>query len=48
MINQQNHSSGFAPVYHGSLYYEVAGSGKPALFIHAGVADCSMPGSAGA
>lgn len=35
-------TSGFAPVYHGSLYYEVAGSGKTVLLIHAGVADCSM------
>jgi 3-oxoadipate enol-lactonase len=38
-----NHfSSGFAPVFKGQLYYEVAGSGQPVLFIHAGVADCSM------
>jgi len=35
-------TSGFAPVYKGSLYYEVAGSGKPLLLIHAGVADSSM------
>ena len=34
--------SGFAPVYKGSLYYEVAGSGQPVLLIHASVADCSM------
>jgi 3-oxoadipate enol-lactonase len=34
--------SGFAPVFRGQLYYEVAGSGHPVLFIHAGVADCSM------
>jgi 3-oxoadipate enol-lactonase len=34
--------SGFSPVYNGSLYYEVAGSGQPILLIHAGVADCSM------
>ncbi len=34
--------SGFAPVFKGELYYEVAGSGQPMLFIHAGVADCSM------
>lgn len=33
---------GLAPVYHGSLYFEVAGTGQPILFIHAGVADCSM------
>lgn len=32
----------YAPVYKGSLYYEVAGSGQPLLLIHAGVADCSM------
>ena len=37
-----NLHTGFAPAYHASLYYEVAGSGKPVLFIHAGVADCSM------
>jgi pimeloyl-ACP methyl ester carboxylesterase len=34
--------SGFAPVFKGHLYYEVAGSGHPVLFIHAGVTDCSM------
>jgi len=34
--------SGFAPVFKGKLYYEVAGTGTPVLFIHAGVADCSM------
>ena len=34
--------SGFAPVFNGELYFEVAGSGTPVLFIHAGVADCSM------
>jgi pimeloyl-ACP methyl ester carboxylesterase len=34
--------SGFALVYKGQLYYEVAGSGHPLLFIPAGVADCSM------
>lgn len=34
--------SGFAPVYKGQLYYEVAGAGHPVLLIHAGVADCSM------
>jgi len=37
-----NHTSGFAPVYKGSLYYEVAGSGRSVLLIHAGVADCTM------
>jgi 3-oxoadipate enol-lactonase len=42
MKDKPYHSEGFAPVFHGSLYYEVAGSGKPILFIHAGVADCSM------
>jgi 3-oxoadipate enol-lactonase len=34
--------SGFAPVFKGKLYYEVAGAGTPVLFIHAGVADCNM------
>ncbi len=34
--------SGFAPVFNGQLYYEVAGSGPPVLLIHAGVADCTM------
>ena len=34
--------SGFAPVFKGKLYYEVAGAGTPVVFIHAGVADCSM------
>lgn len=33
---------GFAPVFKGKLYYEVAGVGKPVLFIHAGIADCTM------
>lgn len=37
-----NLTKGYAPVRGGSLYYEVAGSGKPILLIHAGVADCSM------
>ena len=35
-------AAGFAPVFNGQLYYEVAGTGKPILFIHAGVADCTM------
>jgi pimeloyl-ACP methyl ester carboxylesterase len=34
--------SGFAQVNKGKLYYEIAGAGTPVLFIHAGVADCSM------
>jgi pimeloyl-ACP methyl ester carboxylesterase len=38
--NQNN--SGFTPVYKGDLFYEIASSGHPLLFIHAGVADCSM------
>ena len=29
-------------MFNGELYFEVAGSGKPVLFIHAGVADCRM------
>ena len=33
---------GFAPVSRGQLYYEAAGSGKPVLLIHAGIADCNM------
>jgi 3-oxoadipate enol-lactonase len=37
-----NYTSGYAPVYKGSLYYEVAGSGPTVLLIHAGVADCTM------
>ena len=36
--------SGFAPVYMGDLFYEIACSGHSLLFIHAGVADCSMWG----
>ena len=35
-------ATGFVQVNNGQLYYEVAGSGKPILFIHAGVADCTM------
>jgi 3-oxoadipate enol-lactonase len=42
MDNEQGYTSGFAPVFRGSLYYEIAGEGKPVLLIHAGVADCSM------
>ncbi|OGO64179.1 MAG: hypothetical protein A2029_11775 [Chloroflexi bacterium RBG_19FT_COMBO_47_9] len=34
--------SGFAPVYKGDLFYKIAGSGHPILFIHAGIADSSM------
>lgn len=34
--------SGFAPVNGTRLYYEIAGSGHPLLFIHAGIADCRM------
>jgi pimeloyl-ACP methyl ester carboxylesterase len=41
-MNTPQPTSGFAPIYKGSLYYEVAGSGQPVLLIHAGVADCSM------
>jgi len=41
-MNINHSSSGYAPVFNGQLYYEVAGSGKPILLIHAGVADCSM------
>jgi len=35
-------NTGYAPAYKGSLFYEVAGSGRPVLLIHAGVADRSM------
>lgn len=35
-------TAGYAPVHNGQLYYEVAGTGHPVLFIHAGVADCRM------
>lgn len=42
MLSTPDHTKGFAPVDKGSLYYEVAGSGRPVLLIHAGVADCSM------
>ncbi len=41
-MNSTPSTSGFAPVHHGSLYYEVAGSGQTILLIHAGVADCTM------
>jgi pimeloyl-ACP methyl ester carboxylesterase len=37
-MKPNQHFSGFAPVYKGQLYYEAAGSGHPALFIHAGIA----------
>jgi len=42
MENNKGISTGYAPVYRGSLYYEVAGTGMPVLLIHAGVADYSM------
>jgi 3-oxoadipate enol-lactonase len=42
MENKRDYSSGFAPVYHGNLYYETVGKGTPILLIHAGVADCTM------
>ncbi|NJD60606.1 MAG: hypothetical protein C3F13_17645 [Anaerolineales bacterium] len=42
MMEQNNFTSGYAPVNHGELYYEVAGSGQPVLLIHAGVADLKM------
>lgn len=42
MLNTTYPTSGFAPVFNGHLYYEIAGSGQPVLLIHAGVADCSM------
>ena len=41
-MDATQHISGFAPVFKGQLYFEVAGTGTPVLFIHAGVADCSM------
>jgi 3-oxoadipate enol-lactonase len=41
-LNNPSPASGFAPVHNGSLYYEVAGTGRPVLLIHAGVADSSM------
>ena len=41
-MDATQHISGFAPVFKGKLYFEVAGTGTPVLFIHAGVADCSM------
>jgi len=42
MLNNNPSTKGFVPVFNGYLYYEVRGSGMPVLFIHAGVADCSM------
>ncbi len=42
MPDKQGLTTGYAPVYRGSLYYEVAGEGQPILLIHAGVAECSM------
>jgi pimeloyl-ACP methyl ester carboxylesterase len=41
-MEHKNFTSGYAPVYHGELYYEAAGSGQPVLLIHAGVADLTM------
>jgi len=42
MLNNPSPVSGFAPVHKGNLYYEIAGSGRPVILIHAGVADSSM------
>jgi len=41
-MNIPDQTIAFAPVYNGSLYYEVKGSGRPVLLIHAGVADYTM------
>jgi len=41
-MNLKPSTSGFAPVFNGQLYYEMAGTGQSLLFIHAGVADCRM------
>jgi pimeloyl-ACP methyl ester carboxylesterase len=41
-MERKNFFSGYSPALHGELYYEVAGSGKPVLLIHAGVADLTM------
>ena len=41
-MESNQYTSGYAPVHKGQLYYEVAGTGFPVLFIHAGVADCKM------
>ncbi len=35
-------STGFLAVNGGQLYYEVAGSGRAIVFVHAGIADCTM------
>lgn len=34
--------TGYLDVNGGKLYYEVTGEGHPLVFIHAGIADCSM------
>jgi len=34
-----NTKSGFVSIDHANIYYEVAGTGRPIVFIHAGVAD---------
>ncbi|MFQ6038773.1 MAG: alpha/beta fold hydrolase [Candidatus Aminicenantales bacterium] len=34
--------SGFAPVRGGQLYFEVAGTGVPVVFVHGGLGDCRM------
>jgi pimeloyl-ACP methyl ester carboxylesterase len=41
-MTTDNSTEGYAPVFNGQLYYEVAGSGRPVLLIHAGVADHTM------
>ncbi len=42
MLNANHTTKGFAPVFKGHLYYEIAGTGRTILLIHAGVANCSM------
>ena len=42
MVNEIPTRHGFAEIDGGQLYYEVAGSGKPVVLVHAGIADHRM------
>ncbi|HEU5367438.1 MAG TPA: alpha/beta hydrolase [Ktedonobacterales bacterium] len=42
MADAQQAETGFAPVNGAKLYYEIAGSGRPLVLLHAGLADSRM------
>jgi pimeloyl-ACP methyl ester carboxylesterase len=42
MDETQSRETGVAPVNGAKLYYEIAGSGRPLVLLHAGLMDCRM------